>query len=192
MKLVKKKSGKIIKAYRLGDNHDILKELMNQGLLKKVNERYWRVFSQEATEGELAESGDYIKVDSSGRPYPNTRKFFDENHKLIGGDDYEQIPQALKAWDVNEPDCTEIQFLIEHKGLVIDKENEAAYFKAPLWGDILTAAKNAVIVFYSIQYDDENNVTDADFNFVGSDEFVKTYDVIENATAINYLEKSTE
>ena len=179
MKLVKKKTGNTVKAYRLGENHDVIIELINKGLLKKEEDAYWRVYSQEATAGELAKTGDYIKMDSSGCPYPNTRQFFEQNHKKIGVDSYEQIPQPLKAWDINEPECKEIQFLKEHKGLMINRENERAYFKAPLWGDILTAAKDAEIVFYSISYDADNNVKDADFNFVAREEFIKTYDVIE-------------
>jgi hypothetical protein len=178
MKLVRKKEGKIVNAYRLGDEHEVINELMAQGLLKKTDDSCWRVCSQEATEGEIARDGDYIKVDSSGHPYPNVREYFEKNHKSVGGDKYEQIPQILKAWDVNEPECPELAFLIAHKGLVIDPEQENCYYKAPLFGDILTADRNAEIVFYSIQYDEQNQVTDADFNFVAGDEFAKTYDVI--------------
>lgn len=41
----------------------------------------------------------------------------------------------------------EIEFLIQHKGLVINEQEEADYFVAPLWGTTETAAKDAVIVF---------------------------------------------
>lgn len=184
MKLVRKKEGKIINAYRLGDEHEVIKEFMDRGMLKKTGDSCWRVCSQESTEGEIARDGDYIKVDSSGFPYPNDREFFEKNHKSIDGevDKYEQIPQILRAWDINEPECPEIAFLIAHKGLVINPAHETCYYKAPLWGDILTADKDAEIIFYSIQYDDQNQITDADFNFVAGDEFVKTYDVIEDVT----------
>ena len=178
MKTVKKKEGKTVKAYCLGENSLAIDELIKKGFIKQTGESCWRIFSQEATEGEEAKTGDYIKTDSSGRPYPNSREFFLKNHRPLGGDEYEQIPKPLKAWDTEEPMCQEVEFLIDHKGLVIDESSESTYFSAPLWGDTLTAARNAVIVFYDIQYDDRQNVTDADFNFVGREEFNRTYDVL--------------
>ena len=175
MKTVKKKTGKLVKAYCLGESSKVIDELTEKGLIKQTDESHWRIFSQD---GEEAKTGDYIKTDSAGRPYPNSWEFFLKNHRPLGGDEYEQIPKPLKAWDIEEPPCQEVEFLISHKGLVIDESSETAYFSAPLWGDTLTAARDAVIVFYDIQYDDSRNVTDADFNFVSGSEFKKTYDVL--------------
>lgn len=178
MKRVRKKEGKVIQAYCLGESNAMLDKLMENGLVRKADETHWRILSREADEGEAARSGDYIKVDSSGAPYPNSREYFLKNHKPLGGDNYEQIPQPLNAWWREEGMCPEIQFLIDCKGLVINENNEEAYYSAPLWGDLLSAAKDAVIVFYSLEYDSEQKIADADFNFVARDEFDKTYDVI--------------
>lgn len=178
MKTVKKKRGKTVKAYCLGEKSPMIDELIKERLVKQADASHWRIFSREATDGEEAETGDYIKLDSSGRPYPNSREFFLKNHRPLGGDEYEQIPKPLMAWDIGEPMCREVEFLISHKGLSIDESSEDAYFSAPLWGDTLTAARDAVIVFYDIQYDDRQNVTDADFNFVARSEFDRIYDVL--------------
>jgi len=35
--------------------------------------------------------------------------------------------------------------------------------------------RDAIIVFYSLDYDGEGNIMDADFNFVQREEFQKTY-----------------
>lgn len=176
MKKVKKKEGKIVQAYCLGEKHPVIEKLIQSGAIKQVDDTKWRIFSREAKDGELAFNGDYIKQDSSGSPYPNSREFFEKNHKHIEGDNYMQIPKPLNAWSLEEGMCPEIQFLIDYKGLVIDEQNEAAYFKAPLWGDMLSAARDAVIVFYEVEYDENQNILDADFNFVARDEFIKTYE----------------
>ena len=178
MKTVKKREGRKIKAYCLGENARAVDELIKKGLVKQTDESHWRIFSKEATEGEEAETGDYIKVDSSGSPYPNSREFFLKNHRPVGENEYEQITRPLKAWDIKEPPCRETEFLIRHKGLSIDESSETAYFSAPLWGDTLTAARDAVIVFYSIRYGGTGEVEDAEFNFVEKGEFERTYDVL--------------
>ncbi len=175
MRRIRKREGKIIKAYCLGEDHPVIERLIGEGKIRQVDAGHWRVFSREATEGELAESGDYVKLDSSGTPYPNTRAFFLKNHRHMGGDDYEQIPKWLNAWRLEDGMCPEIRFLMEHKGLVIDEGNEDACFRAPLWGDLLTAGKDAVIVFYELEYGAGHEVVEADFNFVAGEEFDKVY-----------------
>lgn len=175
MRQVRKREGKMIKAYCLGEDHPMIERLIGEGKIRQVDAGHWRVFSQEAEKGELAESGDYVKLDSSGAPYPNTREFFKKNHRHVDGDDYEQIPKWLNAWCLEDGICPEIHFLIEHKGLVINEENEDACFRAPLWGDMLTAARNAVIVFFELEYDAGGEIVEADFNFVAKDEFDKVY-----------------
>ena len=172
MKTVKKKEGKTVKAYCLGEDSPVIHDLTEKGMVRQTDGSHWRIFSQEATNGEEAEAGDYIKIDSSGKPYPNSREFFLKNHRPLGGD------APLKAWDIKGPPCRELEFLISRKGLSINESDAAAYFSAPLWGDTLTAAKDAVIIFYSIQYDDGGDVTDADFNFVARNEFDRTYEIL--------------
>lgn len=177
MRRIRKKRGKIIQAYCLGEDHPIIERLIGEGKIQPMDDGRFRVFSQEAAKGEVAGFGDYVKLDSSGAPYPNTRAFFLENHRHIGGDDYEQIPKWLNAWCLGDEMCPEIRFLIEHKGLVIDKGSDEACFRAPLWGDMLSAAKDAVIVFYDLEYDSGHEVLEADFNFVAKAEFDKVYEL---------------
>ena len=74
--------------------------------------------------------------------------------------------------------CDEIAFLMEEKGLVIDRQSRDRYFSAPLWGTTLYAARDAVIIFYSITRDQMGRIIDADFNFVERGVFGKTYERI--------------
>lgn len=177
---VRKKEGKTVQAYRLGEEHTELDRLMEAGKLVKTAPGKYEVFSQEAVGkmGEQACDGDFIKIDSSGAPYPNKKEFFLANHHHLGGDSYEQIPKVCDAWTVDEPMCEEIQFLMREKGLVVDENSYENYFSAPLWGTALLAAKNAVIIFYEIKHGETGEMMDADFNFVERTEFEKTYDIV--------------
>ena len=64
---------------------------------------------------------------------------------------------------------------------LIDPEDPERYFGAVLFGAPLTAARNAVLLFYRIGYAEDGSVEDADFNFVERGEFERTYRRIENA-----------
>lgn len=110
------------------------------------------MFSREAVngKGEIAWDGDYVKIDSQGFPYPNSRKFFKENHRKIGVDRYEQIPFPVDVWTVQEPVCDEIEYLQKEKGLVLNETDINAYFHAPLWGSMLSAPRDTMLVFYRI------------------------------------------
>ena len=178
MKRVMKKEGKIVQAYCLGERSAKIDELLKGGKIRRVDKTHWRVFSRESRDGEEALSGDYIKIDSSGLPYPNNREYFLNNHRHINGDNYEQIPQMLNAWSRKDGMCPEIRFLQRNKGLVMNEDSEEAYFQAPLWGDILSVGREAVIIFYDLQYNLDGTVRDAEFNFVARDEFYKTYEII--------------
>lgn len=178
MKQIQKKEGTIVKAYCLEENNPMINRLMEEGKIRRQGPDRWRILSREAGEGELARSGDYLKMDLAGNPYPNSRGFFLQNHRHLGGDEYEQIPRRLSAWSDGDEMCPEIRFLMEHKGLKIHADDEQAYFSAPLWGDMLRAAKDAVVVFYDIRYDAAKEVVDADFNFVAGDEFEQLYDIV--------------
>lgn len=174
-----KKDGKAVNAYELGTDDDLLAEYFSRGKLKKLSGDTYEVFSLEAVSGrgEIAHTGDFIKIDTGGNPYPVDRVFFWENHRHTGDTRYEQIPRELDAWDVGESMSEEVSFLIEEKGLTISGSAEK-YFSAPLWGTVESAEKDAVIVFYSITRDAEGHITDADFNFVARGEFDKMYDRI--------------
>lgn len=96
----------------------------------------------------------------------------------INIDTFEQLPKPLQAWDAKLKMCTEMRFLVEKKGLIIDETSKNRRYTAQLWGTTEVAAEDAVIVFYRISYDDAGNVTDCDWNFVERAEFDKTYSII--------------
>lgn len=173
-----KSKGRIVQAYRLGSGSPVEKQLIAQGKLRPLPGNRYEVFSYEAVNGsgEIAQAGDYIKVDDRGFPYPNLRDFFLANHRRLQGDLYEQIPKSLEAWTAEDGMCPEIAFLVEAKGLVIDESDPARYYTAPLFGTLESAARDAVIVFYAIRRDDAGRITDADFNFVDREAFEQTYE----------------
>lgn len=187
LKKAAKKEKAIVKAYCLGEENPVLDDMEEKGLIRKDEGDIWRIFSQEATDGELAHNGDYIKIDSKGRPYPNSRAFFMENHRRLSenGDEYEQIPKARYVWSLSFGDemCSEIQFLIEHKELTINEQDEKQYFRAPLWGDMQTTPKDSVIMLDEVKYGEpdetgKREVMDAVFWFVAFDEFQRTYQLL--------------
>lgn len=177
MKKAVKNLRKIVHAYRLGDETETELRLIESGLIRVNKDGNYELFSLEAVNGsgEIAQKGDYFKVSSDGHPYPNTRTFFEENHRFLKDDCYEQLPKPLDIWTAEDEICPEIRFLQGHKGLVIDSESTEKHFSAPLWGTVLSAAADAVIVFYSITRNADGNITDADFNFVAREEFDRTY-----------------
>lgn len=127
LKIVKKQ-GKIVQAYRLGNEHPVLNEQIEENKIKKVGECTYEVFSQEAVKaasghGQLAGAGDWVRVDGAGFPYPCKNEWFQENLRHVAGDDYEQIPKVLSAWTADQEICPEVKFLIQKKGLVLDDEN---------------------------------------------------------------------
>ena len=156
------------------------KKLIGENKIRSNGDGSYEVFSREATTGtgEKAYAGDYIKLDSEGFPYPNEKKFFESHHIQLTDDTYEQIPVEVQVWTADEGTCDEVSFLISEKFLKINEADPDRYFTAPLWGTTLTAAKDAVIVFYEIKRDDSGKISDADFNFVERSEFNKTYTVI--------------
>jgi len=179
-KVIKNKS-KIVQAYQLGSNNAVIKELMESGKICDLGGRY-EIYSQEAVNGavggEKAMTGDWIKVDSKGCPYPNDKEYFEANHRHIEGDTFEQLPKPLSAWDAKLEICPEVAFLVEKKGLNIDETSSDRRYIAELWGTTEVAAADAMIVLYSVSYDEAGNVTDCDWNFVERGEFDRTYSII--------------
>ncbi len=172
-----KRSGRPVNAWRLGDASEMLDTLMEQGKIRQISEDHYEVFSCEAVngKGEIARRGDYIKIDSNGFPYPNGREFFCANHRPVGGDRYEQISKPLDAWTISEPMCPEIEYLLQKGKLFIHADDPERFYNAELWGANLSAARDAVIVFYSVEKDSAGEIRNIDFNFVARDEFEKTY-----------------
>lgn len=178
-----KNKGKIVHAYQLGSDSAIIKELIAAGKIEELGDGKYAVHSQEAVNGKMGgektKAGDWIKIDSSGSPYPNDQAYFETNHRRHDeADTFEQIPKPLKAWDAGCKMCPEIEFLIKKKSLTIDETSDEQRYSAELWGTKEVAAADAVIVFYSISYDEDGVVEEADFNFVARNEFEKTYTVI--------------
>jgi len=169
--------GKMVKAWELGKGSAMEFELRELGKIKYLGKGQYELFSQEAQSGsgEKACAGDYFKLDKAGYPYPNKRDWFLANHSHMGGDDYEQLPKPLRAWEVKEPINEEVQFLLDHKGLKLNPDTPEEYFGAKLWGAWLTAASDAVLVFYSVSRDENGGIIDADFNFIARAEFEATY-----------------
>ena len=129
--------------------------------------------------GQIARSGDYIKLDKAGFPYPNSRSYFLANHKKLPEENcYEQIPKTLEAWTADCPICEKIRFLIREKELQLNPNSPEAYFSAPLWDTWEQADINSILVFYRIDTDENGNLLDADFNFINRKEFDKTYNIL--------------
>lgn len=177
---IQKRHGRKCLAYRLDSQNPALRRLIESGSLIPRPDGRFEVMSREAVhgQGELAEAGDYVKIDSQGQLYPNSAAFFEANHRPLGNDEYEQIPHPLQAWTAEEDMCEEVRFLIQNKGLVLDEAHPSTYFSAPLWGTLESAARDAVVVFYRIERDRTGAVVDADFNFVARDVFVKEYEIL--------------
>ncbi len=177
---VMKKRGNIIKAYQLGKMGAEVRKLMDEHKIIDIGGGKFEVMSREAVQGgsghgQVAELEDYIKIDGGGYPYPNDRKYFKKNHKYIAGDEYEQIPRPLLAWTAEEEISPEITFLIEKKGLILDENSKENYFNAILWETKESAPRDSILVFYSIDHDDQGNIMDATFNFVVREEFDQNY-----------------
>lgn len=178
--IVRKKNGKTIRAYCLAADSAMELQMIEEGKIQKHADGNYELFSQEAVNqsGEMAQPGDYFKVNGNGFPYPNTKEFFEKKHvKLDEPDAYMQIPAPLQAWAITEPECEEIIWLKQQGKLKINEDDTDKYFSAFLWGTMLSTPKDSVIVFYSVTRDEEGNISDVDFNFVARDEFERTYDV---------------
>ena len=177
-----KKTGVIRKAYELGTTNSFLTQLLLERKIVPISGgKQYEIFSREAVSGDskhgqIAEKGDWVKLDSSGYPYPNKKEEFEKNHRYIAEDTYEEIPKELNAWNAKEPMCEEIAFLMREKGLVLDAEHPERYYTAPLWGTIESADKDAVLLFYDICYGEDGMIKDAVFNFVEKTEFEKIYE----------------
>lgn len=170
-----------IHALRLGDRTPEEIGLLDQGKLQIAPDGTYRVFSLEvqAGDGEVAQPGDYVKFSSDGWPYPNTRAFFEANHRPLGEGLYEQIPRPLPTWTLEDGITPEITFLQQSKGLSFHPETPKAYFSAPLWGTTLAAARDAVILFYNIHRGEDGSILDIEFNFIAKHEFDLTYNRID-------------
>ena len=187
MRKARKKSVRI-KAYRLGEQSEGLDRLIKKGQVCPLDDETFEVHTVETKggKGEKVHAGDYVKLDASERPYPNKADFFEENHRHIEGDQYEQLPKEREVWMMGDPMCPEIEFLIEHGRLELHKEDPDHYFQGIGWGTKLTASSDAALVFYEIKKKSDGQIIDAEFNFVDRKTFEETYELIKEKEPVRY------
>lgn len=182
MRQAVKSKKKIVKAYQLGSGSEMERKLIGEGMIINREDGRYELFSRESVNGtgEIAEFGDYFKVDEiDGKyyPYPNAKDWFDKNHIHLQEDEYEQLNKPLFIWQATDPVCEEINYLISNGRLTIKENDDQHFFNAFLWGADLSAAKDATIIFYSIDKDDQGNITDISFNFIARAQFEATYEL---------------
>ena len=176
MKYAIKQQGKQVFAYELGAGSQLERELIHQGKIHREGERY-ALFSREAVngQGQQALAGDFFKLDGDGFPYPNDREWFFANHRPVGGDVYEQLPKPLEIWEAQDGEHPLVQWLVAEGRLRLRPEEPERFFNARLWGADLSAAWDAVLVFYGVERNEAGEIVDISFNFVAREEFRKTY-----------------
>lgn len=177
--LVQKKARQV-HAWCLGAGSEEERRLTALGKIRLEADGTYRIFSQENdTEGQIAQPGDYFKVDSTGAPYPNSRDYFLNNHTHIEGNCYLQTSPVLKGWTLDAPMCPEINYLLGSGKLMVDESSDSHYFTAFMWGVWLHAARNAVIIIDSVT-ESGGKIVDAAFHFITREEFDLTYQIIES------------
>ncbi len=175
-----KNKGAVMAAYELGAGSPMERELAAEGKIRMLPDGTYELFSLEAVNGsgERARAGDFFKTD--GRyPYPISRDYFLANHTHLEGDLYRQTAKPLWAWTAEDALCPEIEYLLRRKGLTLCPERPEAYFTAPLWGTVESAARDAVLVFYEIRRNGDGEILDVNFNFVERSVFDATYSWVE-------------
>lgn len=154
------------------------KNLIKIGKIKLNDNGEYEVFSQESKDGkgEIAHTGDYIKIDSKGFPYPNSKEFFESKCINVGENLYQQISSPVEVWFADDPICEFVAFLLKVERLHIDEADNDRYFQAYLWGAPLSAARDSAVIAYSVTRNSEGEVIDVDFNFIVRDEFECLYE----------------
>ena len=182
-RMVIKNKGKNVQAYELGTGSEMEQQLIESGKIIRHANGSYELFSQESQSGsgQMANPGDYFKVDDAGFPYPNGRDWFKQNHRHISGDTYEQLPQPLEAWNACDPLTAAVNHLIATGKLTLNFVDRSKFFNAHLWGADLSQNDEATLIFYGVTSDANGEVVDANFNFVAKDEFKRTYTVLQTA-----------
>ena len=163
-------------AFRLGTDCPLAQKLMDARLLLPLSDGLWEIRTREAEEkGEIAKTGDYIKLDSAGMPYPTEKSWFESTHTPAGDGLYLQNTQPKKAWCTDERMCDEIRFLVNEDLLQWDRKTG---FGAQLWGTWQTAGPDAVIIFNQVLTDESGRIHHVDFHFVAAEEFHQTYTIL--------------
>lgn len=168
-----------VQAFQLGSACCLERKLMALGLLIPLPNGLWRIKTREAqTEGELVEAGDYIKIDRSGMPYPNSKEWFESNHTRLDENLYLQTAAPRIAWKADQPMIPEIQFLLDRELLVRVPGDPQPTFRARLWGTWQTAPADAAVVLDRVDTDSRGEIQAVEFHFVANDEFEATYDIL--------------
>lgn len=180
---VKKKTGCVIEACQLGKMSPLFQQLEKENRVRRLSGDEYEVISREAEaggsgHGQHARTGDYVKLDAGGYPYPNQRSYFERSHCHLEGERYEQYSLPLLAWTADQKISPEIQFLIEKKGLELHPEDPERFFSAMLWGEKECASEHDVLILYQISYGVDGTIRDIDYNFVAEQEFRKAYEYI--------------
>lgn len=173
------KKNLLVQAFRLGSGTCMERALIQNGLLRDLGDGFWEVRTREALyQGEIVPTGDYIKIDTTGMPYPNEKTWFEKNHEHVKENWFRQKNEPMKAWRKGEPWCDEMDFVLE-KGLLRCNPSDPAHtYRGELWGTPQTAAADAVIVFDCIERDIHGNLITVKYHFVAGDEFAVTYDIL--------------
>ena len=165
-----------MRAFQLGTVCPIGQQLMDAQLLRPLPEGLWEVRTRETEgQGEIAKTGDYVKLDSIGMPYPVEKDWFEQNHTQTEDGLYLQKQQPRKAWCKEESMCEEMRFLLRHDILQWDRETG---FGAQLWGTWQRADSDAVIVFDRVDTDAAGEIQQVAFHFVAGEEFRITYEIL--------------
>lgn len=166
-----------MRAWQLGAGSPMEQQMIREGRIVLREDGSYELYSQEAVNGsgELAEKGDFFKVDSTGAPYPNSRERFLSTHCRIEGDAYLQQSSPVQVWMTGDPETEEIRWLLETGRLTLHPEDSSHYFQAFLWGAHLSAARDAVLVIYQCSRDEQGRLRDVEFNFVAASEFRRDY-----------------
>ena len=185
MRYAKKTKGNEIHAYELGAGSDMEKKLLEEGMIRLEEDGAYRLFSQEAVNdiGERAEKGDFFKVDikdGKSYPYPNQRDWFLKNHVHLEGDTYEQIPFPVPFWRKDDPPFDAVEYLLDNNLLWLNEDDDTYYFNAVLWGTLLSAPRDAVLVFHKLERNEDGTIRSVRFNFVDRRIFEQNYTICEN------------
>ena len=178
MKVRKRPAGPVT-ALCLGEGSPLERELIARGLLVPQPDGGIRVRTRESSEepGELAQPGDFVKLDQGGFPYPVRREVFLQTHRETEAG-FVAIPKTLDAWQLGQPRPEALDWLLARGRLVLNESDPERCFSAQLWGTRLTAPGDAVLVIYRTRRDEAGQITDVDFNFVVREEFDAAYEIL--------------
>lgn len=183
MHKVKKKTGKIVKAWQLGQDSDMEQKLIADEKIKRLENGTYSLMSLEAVfggrGGEEAQIGDWFRVEEkSGEfyPYPISNEYFSKNYRKID-DDFEAVPKILAAYFADDQISEEVQWLLDSGKLRLTNDSEK-FFVAEIWGTALSATRDSAIIFYSVTRTD-GEISEIDFNLIARDAFDRDYIVLE-------------